>query len=210
MEIIGLEKLGISLNDDQKEKFSTLKKELLEWNKKINLTSIESEEDIATKHFLDSLTLSKAIDLTKTSTLLDIGSGAGFPGIPLKIVFPNIKITLVDSVKKKVDFTKHIIKTLNLDNVEAISSRSEDLPKDFLESFDIVTSRAVAELKVLSELCLPYVKLNGLFIAYKSKDLENELVSAQDAISVLGGKVKENINLSLSDTINMERNLFGN
>jgi len=207
MQIKGAQELGIDLTTDQKEQFFIIYKELIEWNNNFNLTSITSKEEIEAKHFLDSLTLIKAVDLENVSTLLDIGSGAGFPGIPLKIAFPHLSVTLIDSTRKKVNFMNHVIEKLALKNIRAIFCRSEDLPKDMRETFDVVTSRAVADLRVLCEYCMPYAKLNGLFVAYKGKDIQDEFDQAGNAISILGGKHERTVRLTLPGT-DMIRNLI--
>jgi 16S rRNA (guanine527-N7)-methyltransferase len=170
--------------------FETYLKELLEWNKKFNLTAITDPEEIQTKHFEDSLSLLQAIPLT-SERVIDIGSGAGFPGIPLKIKCPNIKLTLVEATKKKVEFLKHIVKNLELKDVEAIWGRAEEVAKEKREQYDIAVARAVAELNILSEWCLPFVKVGGIFVAYKTENTESEIAKAEKAIEILGGKIKE-------------------
>ncbi|MFC1767006.1 16S rRNA (guanine(527)-N(7))-methyltransferase RsmG [Candidatus Margulisiibacteriota bacterium] len=206
MKVEGAKELDIELTEEQNEQLSLYLKELLEWNKNINLTSITAEDEIIIKHFLDSLTIAKAVDLSQISTLLDIGAGAGLPGIPLKIAFPHLNVTMVDSTRKKVNFMKHVIEMLKLENSKAVFSRSEDFPREMKESFDIVTSRAVAELRVLAEYCLPYVKIGGFFVAYKGADTENEIAAANNAISTLGGELERTVKLTLPNT-DMIRNL---
>ena len=167
-------KIGIELTSQQLEKLNQFYELLISWNQKMNLTRIIEKEDVYLKHFYDSLTLSKVIDLKQDLTLCDVGSGAGFPGIVLKICFPNLKITLLDSLQKRVNYLNEIIKELDLKNIEAIHTRAEDYAKQNREKFDIVTARAVANLKILSELCIPMVKVNGLFIAMKA-NIEEEI-----------------------------------
>lgn len=162
--------LGINLDNVQKEKLQKFYKILIEENKKINLTRIVEEEEVYLKHFYDSLTIVKEIDLTKVNTLCDVGTGAGFPGIVLKICFPNLKITLIDSLQKRVKYLKETIKKLELDNIIAIHSRSED----YKEQFDVVTARAVANLEKLITWCMHLVKKDGVFIAMKA-NIEQEL-----------------------------------
>lgn len=182
-----------------RSEFELYKKELLLWNKRINLTSITDEKEVEVKHFLDSLSIAQAVDLTNPLRVIDIGTGAGFPGIPIKIVFPNIKLTLLESVQKKVNFLEHIIKILDLKEVEALWGRAEDFgqKKEYREAFDVSVSRAVAELRILAEYCLPFVRIGGLFVAQKEEKVEEELDSAQKAISTLGGKLKEVIKVKL-------------
>jgi len=175
------------------DKRSSYINEIVEWNKKFNLTGLKSGEDIRLKLYDDSLNISKAVDLSKKIKLMDIGCGAGFPGIPLKIEFPDMDITLIDSVAKKIDFVDHVIELLDLKNARTICSRAEDAAKELREKFDVAVSRAVAKLNVLSEYCLPFVKIGGLFIAQKGPDIEAELVAAEYAIQVLGGRLKEKI-----------------
>jgi len=172
------------------ELFKIYSDDLLEWNKKFNLTAIIAPEEIKTKHFEDSLSLLKAIDLTDQS-VIDIGAGAGFPGVPLKIKCPDIKLTLVEATKKKVEFLEHLVEALNLKDVEVIWGRAEEVAKDKREQYDIAVSRAVAELSTLSEWCLPFVKVGGLFVAYKTSNTESEIKKAEKAIEALGGKIKE-------------------
>ena len=156
----------------------------------MNLTRITEKEDVYLKHFYDSLTLVKVIDLTKNLTLCDVGSGAGFPGIVLKIVFPNLKITLIDSLQKRVNYLNEIIKELNLKEIEAIHTRAEDYAKNHREEYDIVTARAVANLKSLSEICIPMVKENEYFISMKG-NVEEELIEANPMIETLGSKIEQ-------------------
>lgn len=170
--------------------FEIYLKELLAWNKKYNLTAITDPEEIRIKHFEDSLALLQAIQLTNQS-VIDVGTGAGFPGIPLKIVCPGIKLTLLEATKKKVEFLKHIVSALNLADVEIIRGRAEEIAKGKRETFDIVVSRAVAKLNVLCEYCLPFVKIGGMFVAYKEKKVEEEVAKASKAIEILGGRLKE-------------------
>lgn len=182
-------KLGINLTENQLEKLNKFYELLISWNEKMNLTRITAKEEVYLKHFYDSLTISKVIDLTKDLTLCDVGSGAGFPGIVLKIVFPNLKITLIDSLQKRVNYLNEIIKDLELNDIEAIHTRAEDYAKNNREEYDIVTARAVANLKILSELCLPMVKINGYFIAMKA-NIEEEKEESKDILKKLDSTIE--------------------
>ena len=182
-----LEKLGINLTDKQKEQLEIYKDFLIEYNKHTNLTRIIDENDIYLKHFYDSLTIVKYIDLSSKKTLLDIGTGAGFPGMVLKIVYPNLEVTLLDSNNKKITFLKQLSEKLNV-KVNAIQARSEEYIKEKREYFDVVTSRAMANLRVLLELSIPYVKINGNFIAMKANASE-ELKEAGNTHEKLGAKL---------------------
>ena len=184
---IELEKLGITLTDKQKEQLEIYKDFLIEYNKHTNLTRIIDENDIYLKHFYDSLTIVKYIDLSNKKTLLDIGTGAGFPGMVLKIVYPNLEVTLLDSNNKKITFLKKLSEKLNV-KVNAIQARSEEYIKEKREFFDVVTSRAMANLRVLLELSIPYVKINGNFIAMKANASE-ELKEAGNTHEKLGAKL---------------------
>jgi len=182
--------------------FNLYLQELIAWNKKFNLTAITNPAEIKKKHFEDSLLLLQSpqhpnnqttyppINLT-TQSVIDIGAGAGFPGIPLKLACPDIKLTLIEATKKKVEFLQHIIKTLGLTEAEAVWARAEEFAKDYREAFDLAVARAVADLRILSELCLPFVKVGGLFIAYKEEKIEAEIEQAAKAIETLGGRLKE-------------------
>lgn len=184
-------KFGIELNEKQLYQFIKYYELLIEWNSFMNLTAITEFEAVCTKHFIDSISLCKAVDCTKEYHVIDIGTGAGFPGIPLKIVFPNLKITLLDSLGKRVNFLNAVITELELQEIEAIHGRAEDFAKTGVlrETFDICVSRAVANLSILSEYCLPYVKVGGYFISYKSEKVTDEIQMAQNAIQILGGEV---------------------
>jgi 16S rRNA (guanine527-N7)-methyltransferase len=181
------------------ELFNTYIKELLEWNKNFNLTSITDPEEIRIKHFEDSLTLLQTIQLTNQS-VIDVGAGAGFPGIPLRIVCPEIKLTLLEATGKKVEFLRHIISKLNLSDVKVMKGRAEDIAKEQKEIFDIAVSRAVAKLNILCEYCLPFVKIGGLFVAFKEEKVEEEVEAAKKALEILGGKLKETKKVRLPDS----------
>jgi len=194
---------GIALSEEQLHQFIKYYELLVAWNSVMNLTTITEFEAVCTKHFIDSISLCNAVDCTKKSYVIDIGTGAGFPGIPLKIVFPNLKITLLDSLGKRVNFLNVVIAELGLQEIEAIHGRAEDFAKTGVlrETFDICVSRAVANLSTLSEYCLPYVKVGGYFISYKSENVTEEIQLAQNAIEILGGKqpVKKVFSLPNSD-----------
>ncbi|MFR7591582.1 MAG: 16S rRNA (guanine(527)-N(7))-methyltransferase RsmG [Longibaculum sp.] len=198
---------GIQLSDKQLQQFELYFKTLVEWNEKMNLTAITNKEDVYLKHFYDSLTISFDFDL-KDQSLCDIGAGAGFPSIPLKIVYPNLKITIVDSLTKRITFLNHLVKELQLDNVEAISARAEEYAINHREAFDIVTARAVARLNILDELCLPLVKLDGYFITLKGLKAKEELSEAKNGIEKLGGKVVKEVDFTLTDENDHRSNIF--
>lgn len=191
-----LELLGIKPTEEQLNKLDAYATMLIEYNKKFNLTAITKKEDIYLKHFYDSLTITKAIDLSGNLKILDIGTGAGFPGLVLKIFFPNIELTLLDSNNKKILFLNEVIKELDLKNVNCIHSRAEELSKEFREYFDLVTSRAVAHLRILTELAIPYLKVNGLFIPLKG-NIEEELQASTNTITKLKSEVINIINFNL-------------
>lgn len=187
---IELEKLSLSVTNTQLDQFHRYFQLLVEWNKVMNLTGIVEEKEVYLKHFYDSLTICKAFDFNGIYTVCDVGSGAGFPGIPLKIMFPNLQITLVDSLQKRVTFLEKVVEELHLEKIKVIHSRIEDYAKDNRESFDIVTARAVASLPILLEYCIPLVKEKGYFLPMKA-GIEEELNNSKRALSILDSEVIE-------------------
>lgn len=187
-----LANLGIELNEHQKEQFDQYYELLVEWNKVMNLTGITGYEEVNLKHFTDSLSIERVKDMHQVQSVIDIGTGAGFPGIPLKIVYPELEVVLLDSLNKRIKFLDEVIRTLGLEKIRTIHGRAEDFAKkkEYREQFDLCVSRAVANLSTLSEYCLPFVAVNGSFVSYKSGDSEEEIHQAKHAISLLGGKVK--------------------
>jgi 16S rRNA (guanine527-N7)-methyltransferase len=204
-----LEEKGITLSSTQLQQYEQYYETLVEWNEKMNLTAITEKGDVYLKHFFDSITAGFYYDFTKPLTLCDVGAGAGFPSIPIKIAFPNIHVTIVDSLNKRITFLEHLASVLKLENVRFVHDRAETFgqKKEFREQFDVVTARAVARLSVLSELCLPLVKMGGVFIAMKAASAEDEVKASQKAIVTLGGKIiqKENFLLPME---NSERNII--
>lgn len=187
-----LYQLGITLTDKQLKQFLQYYEMLVEWNKVMNLTAITEYQDVIKKHFVDSLTLVKACNLWGELSLIDVGTGAGFPGLALKIAFPKLKVTLLDSLNKRMQFLNEVIEELGLQNVETIHGRAEDFakPGKLREVYDLCVSRAVANLSTLAEYCLPFVKVGGTFVSYKSEKVSKELAAAENAFSLLGGRVE--------------------
>lgn len=185
---IELNKLGLKVSKEQLYQFNRYYELLIEWNEKINLTSITEKADVYLKHFYDSATIVKVIDLEKEKTLCDIGTGAGFPGIVLKILFPNLKVTLIDALEKRIKFLNIVINELNLKDIETIHARSEEYGVKNREKFDIVTARAVASLPVLMEYCVPLVKTGKFFIPMKA-NISQEIILSENAIKQLNLKI---------------------
>lgn len=204
---------NICLSDNQTQKFVDYYKLLTEWNSFMNLTAITDFDEVVLKHFVDSVAICQAgqfqnklmtkdADINKKISLIDVGTGAGFPGIPLKIIFPELKITLLDSLNKRINFLNTVIDKLQLKGIQAFHGRAEDFAKrqDYREQYDFCVSRAVANLSTLAELCIPFVKKGGYFISYKSEKVKEELSSAEKAIDVLGGKLENVLEYQLPDS----------
>ncbi len=194
--------LGIELTDRQIEQFMVYKALLVEWNEKMNLTAITEDREVITKHFLDCLTVYSSLDLTEIETVADVGTGAGFPGMVLKIAFPHLKMTLIDSLNKRLNFLNHVITTLELKEIVCVHGRAEDVGQNKLyrEQFDVCASRAVANLATLSEYTLPFVKQGGYLIALKGQKLDEELEQGKKALAILGGKLEEVVDVVVPGT----------
>ena len=204
-----LRQMNIELNDIQLKQYVTYYEMVVEKNKVMNLTAITEYEDFIDKHFADSLSITNYIDFDQVSSMIDVGTGAGFPGIPLKIAFPDLKVTLLDSLNKRVKFLGEVSETLGLYDIKLIHGRAEDFAHqaEFRGQYDLCVSRAVANLSTLSEYCLPFVKTGGYFAAYKSGDYAEELKKAEKAIKLLGGELKKIYSFSLPGT-DIERSII--
>lgn len=198
----GCRELGITLDESQKKQFTDFYEYLVEKNKVMNLTGITEFQEVLVKHFLDSLACVKAVDMSRIKRIMDIGTGAGFPGVPLKIAFPHLEACLLDSLKKRVNFLEETFQMLKLENITAIHGRAEEYAKNkqYRETYDLCVSRAVSNLATLSEYCLPYVKTGGYFISYKSGTVQEEVEQAQKAVKILGGKIQDVVYFQLPDS----------
>lgn len=198
-----LELLNISLDKKQIEQFYRYYELLIEWNKVMNLTAITDYDEVNEKHFVDSLSIVKVLDFFNIRTVIDVGTGAGFPGVPLKIAFPHLKIVLLDSLQKRVNFLDTVINEIGLNDIITLHGRAEDYARnsEYREQFDLCVSRAVANLSVLSEYCIPYIKVGGTFVSYKSVNIQDELKQSEIAVKVLGGTIEniEKFNLPRSE-----------
>lgn len=197
-----MREIHIELSDRQTEQFQKFYDMLIEWNKVMNLTGITEYREVIEKHFVDSLAIVEILDMNQYRRVIDIGTGAGFPGIPLKIVFPHLKVVLLDSLNKRVRFLENVIEELGLTEIETVHGRAEEFARrgECREQFDLSVSRAVAHLATLSEYCLPYVKVGGRFVSYKSGEIDEEIAEAQRAIQVLGGRVEDVLKFRLPGT----------
>lgn len=194
--------VGLDFNEEKYNKFITYMELVKEWNTKINLTAIVDDEGIVKKHFIDCIKIFKFQSIKKSSSIIDVGTGAGFPGIPISIFLPDTKIVLLDSLNKRINFLNEVISKLHLKNVSAIHGRAEDLAQnaDYREKFQIGVSRAVANMAVLSEYCLPFVEEKGYFVAMKGPSVDEELSLSKTAISTLGGKLEKIIGVEIEDS----------
>lgn len=205
----GLSDFNIDVDDKMVDDFSKYRDILIEWNQKMNLTGIEDEKEVFIKHFLDSVSATTKGYISKDASIIDVGTGAGFPGIPLKICYKELKVTLLDSLNKRINFLQEVCNSIGLDNVEFIHGRAEDFGKseDYREQFDIATARAVAGLPVLMELCVPFVKVGGYFICLKGPNANLELEESKKAMEVLGVEFVEKIDIELPE-VDLEHNIL--
>ena len=197
-----LKEFNISLSEHQINQFLKYFELLVEWNEFMNLTAITEYDEVMKKHFVDSLSLIKIYDVSKPASVIDVGTGAGFPGLALKIAYPNFKVTLLDSLNKRINFLNQVIHSLGLEKISTIHGRAEDFGRnpEYREQFDLCVSRAVANLATLSEYCIPYVEMDGLFVPYKSGEIAEELEQSKKAVHVLGGKIEDIVKFQLPGT----------
>ena len=204
----GCQAFGVTLTEKQIEQFEKYYELLVEWNKVMNLTGITEFDEVMQKHFVDSVAAAEYVEMEKINSLIDVGTGAGFPGIPLKIVYPHLQVTLLDSLNKRIKFLDEVVDNLGLTGIKTVHGRAEDAAKkaEYREQFDLSVSRAVANLASLTEYCLPFVKVGGKFVSYKSVSVDEEITQSKKAVYVLGGEIGkvEKFNLPESD---MERAL---
>ncbi len=198
----GADEASVEFSEKQYEQFIKYMRLVQEWNEKINLTAITEDNDFIKKHFIDCIKAFKSDAIVNAKTIIDVGTGAGFPGVPIAILHPNAKITLLDSLNKRINFLNIVVNELGLTNVTTIHSRAEDGARnpELREKFDVATSRAVANMAVLSEFCMPYVKKGGHFVALKGPAIEEEMQNGKNAISILGGEFENIIEVSIEDT----------
>lgn len=197
-----LKKIGYEADEQQCEQLNNFHKLLCEWNEFMNLTGITEYEDVVIKHYVDSLAVNCVYSFKESDKVVDIGTGAGFPGLPLKIMYPKVFITLLDSLNKRINFLNEVIKANGLTGIETLHGRAEDyaVKNEYREQYDVCVSRAVANLSTLSEYCLPYVKVGGIFIAYKASNLDEELKASENAVKLLGGEIENVKKITLPDT----------
>lgn len=191
--------VGLSMDKETYEKFINYKDLIKFWNEKINLTAITEDEQIIKKHFIDCIKIFKFSPLKEAKSIIDVGTGAGFPGIPIKIVKPDVNMILLDSLNKRINFLNEVVNKINLKDITTIHGRAEDFSRksEYREKCDASVSRAVANLAVLSELCIPYVRVGGYFVAMKGPSVEDEIKEGKNAVSILGGKIEDVINIEI-------------